>query len=172
MTQALDSLSLGRFVDFKGSFGKFEYLGRGECVIGGEKRLVKRLVMICAGSGITPIFQVLRAVMDDEGNGTRCLVLDGNRGEGDILCREEIDALVRGREGRCRLVFALTRPKSEGWMGARGRIEKELLEREVGRWSGSERGDLVLICGPAGLEKSVHSALNEMGWRDDDLLFF
>ena len=32
--------------------------------------------------------------------------------------------------------------------------------------------ELVLICGPGALEKSVHAILNEMGWKDEDLLFF
>jgi nitrate reductase (NAD(P)H) len=31
---------------------------------------------------------------------------------------------------------------------------------------------LVLICGPEALEKSTHKALNEMGWTDEDLMFF
>jgi nitrate reductase (NAD(P)H) len=31
---------------------------------------------------------------------------------------------------------------------------------------------MVLICGPEALEKSVHKALHEQGWSDEDLLFF
>jgi len=171
MTKALDAIPVGHFVDFKGPIGKFEYLSRGHCTIGGKPRFIKRFIMICAGSGITPIFQVLRAVLKDPEDETRCLVLDGNRLEEDILCKEEIDALVKGKEGRCRLLYSLTKP-SEGWTGLRGRVSKELLEEEVGICREHSGEELVLICGPETLEKSVHGFLNDMGWKDEDLLFF
>ena len=170
MTKALDAIPEGHFVDFKGPIGKFEYLSNGHCTIGGKSRHVKRFVMICGGSGITPIFQVLRAVLKDEGDETKCLLLDGNRLEEDILCREEIDGLVEGKEERCRVLHTLSQPQ-EGWAGGKGRVGKEVLEREVGKCrKGGE--ELVLICGPEALEKSVHGFLGELGWRDEDLLFF
>jgi nitrate reductase (NAD(P)H) len=171
MTKALDAIPIGHFVDFKGPIGKFEYLSRGNCTIGGKPRFVKRFIMICAGSGITPIFQVLRAVLGDPEDGTRCLVLDGNRLEADILCKDYIDRLVKGKEDRCKLLYSLTQPK-EGWTGLKGRMGKELLEKEVGTYTVEKRDELVLICGPEQLEKSVHGILNNMGWRDEDLLFF
>lgn len=173
MTKALDSIPIGHFVDFKGPIGKFEYLGGGFCTVSGKSRFVKRFIMVCAGSGITPIFQVLRAVLRDPKDDTRCLVLDGNRLEEDILCREDIDELVAGNEARCRLLYVLTKPDGN-WRGLKGRVGKELLEKEVGKCGNSYRKgeELVLICGPEALEKSMHNILNGLGWSDDDLLFF
>ncbi|PQE11450.1 nitrate reductase protein [Rutstroemia sp. NJR-2017a WRK4] len=175
MTSALDALPLGHAVDFKGPIGKFTYKGNGECEIGGKGRKVKRWVMICGGSGVTPIWAVLRAVMgEEEGQGGKCVLLDGNRREEDILLKEEIDALVRGREERCRVVYALSRP-TEKWEGVRGRLDGEVLEREVGRFEVGEYREgeqLVLVCGPETLEKSVRGILGGLGWRDEDLLFF
>ncbi len=171
MTKALDAIPVGHFVDFKGPIGKFEYLKKGHCTISGKPRFVRRFIMICAGSGITPIFQVLRAVLSDPQDETNCLVLDGNRLESDILCREEMGGLVRGHEKRCKLLYTLTRP-DESWKGLVGRVGKELIEKEVGTSMSTDGSELVLICGPGALEKSVHGFLNGMGWRDEDLLFF
>jgi nitrate reductase (NAD(P)H) len=171
MTKALDAIPVGHFVDFKGPIGKFEYLGNGSCKISGKARHIKKFIMICAGSGITPIFQVLRAVITNPSDPTQCLVLDGNRAEEDILCREEIDVLCIGNEERVKLIHTLTQP-AESWMGVRGRVGKELLEKEVGAYEAKNSEELVLICGPETLEKSVHGILNGMGWKDDDLLFF
>lgn len=171
MTKALDAIPIGHFVDFKGPIGKFEYLGKGNCTIGGKPRFVKRFIMICAGSGITPIFQVLRAVLSDRDDETKCVVLDGNRLEEDILCKEEMDGLVKGNEDRCKLLYALTQP-TESWRGLTGRVGRELLEKEVGTCAALNGEELVLICGPGALEKSVHGFLNGMGWKDADLLFF
>ncbi|KAK8128485.1 hypothetical protein PG984_009593 [Apiospora sp. TS-2023a] len=131
MTQALDSIPIGHFVDFKGPTGRFEYIGRGMCSIGAAQRKVKRFIMICGGSGITPIFQVLRAAMKDSGDPTRCLVLDGNRSEEDILLGPELTDLMAGNEHRFRLLHSLSRP-GDGWTGRRGRIDADLLEKEVG----------------------------------------
>ncbi|KAK6852708.1 hypothetical protein PG990_010358 [Apiospora arundinis] len=171
MTQALDSIPIGHFVDFKGPTGRFEYLGRGVCSIGAAQRKVKRFIMICGGSGITPIFQVLRAVMKDAEDPTRCLVLGGNRTEEDILLRAEIDNLMTGNEHRFRLVHTLSRPEAS-WEGARGRIDAELLEKEVGSCTEPSDDDLVLICGPEAMERNVHGILNKMGWKDENLMFF
>merc|ERR1712098_903447 len=89
----------------------------------------------------------------------------------DILCREEMDGLVKGQEERCKLHYALTKP-DESWKGLTGRVGKELLEKEVGKCESKDGEELVLICGPEALEKSVHGFLNELGWKDQDLLFF
>lgn len=182
MTMALESIPVGHAIEFKGPIGKFEYISRGRCVIGGKERKVKRFIMVCGGSGVTPIFAVLRAILseeeeEDKEEGPKCLVLNGNRREEDILCRGELDGLVCGREQRCRLIYALSQPTEE-WIGLRGRLGRDVLEKEVGRFSIGEENEyvegeqLVLICGPEALEKSVHVILSDLGWRDQDLLFF
>lgn len=172
MTQALDALPLGHFVEFKGPVGKFEYRGRGVCSIAGRGRRVRRFVMICGGSGITPIRQVLCAVMADPEDPTQCLVLDGNRGEEDILCKDELDELEAKDPSRCRVIHALTKPPP-GWTGITGRLDRSLYEREASPPAPSEDGDeLVLVCGPGPMEKSAKEIFLNMGWKEDDLIFF
>ena len=170
MTQALDSIPLGHFVDFKGPVGKFEYLGKGDCTIGGKGRKVSRFVMVCGGSGITPIFQVLRAVMKDREDPTHCVVLDGNRVEEDILCKAELDAMAVVNKHKCNLIYTLSRPQAS-WSGRKGRVDKALVEKEVGP-PPADHGSLVLICGPESMEKTAHHIFTELGWADEDLLFF
>jgi nitrate reductase (NAD(P)H) len=169
MTKALDSIPIGHFVEFKGPIGKFEYLGRGECAINNVRRHVKRFFMICGGSGITPIYQVLRAVMQDKEDQTTCVILDGNRLVEDILCKEDLDVFARDNVDRCKLLYTLTQGPDD-WQGLRGRISAPLLKEHCVR--SEEHDSLVLVCGPEALEKSAHKALNEQGWPDEDLLFF
>lgn len=167
MTVALDALPLGHAVDFKGPVGKFEYRGAGLCAINGTPRRVNAFKMICGGSGITPIYQVASAVLRDEGDKTHCTVLYGNRGEEDVLCREQLEAFERENGERCRVVHTLSQAGGR-WSGMRGRIGEELLTR----YCGVEEGSVVLVCGPEALEKSVASILRGMGWRDEDVIFF
>jgi nitrate reductase (NAD(P)H) len=174
MTQALDSLPLGHPVEFKGPVGKFEYLGHGRCRTNGRERTVRKFVMVCGGSGVTPIFAVLQAVVDEmkEGRegGPECVVLDGNQGVEDILLRGELEGLVGRGGGRCRVVHTLSRAPPM-WEGGRGRMDRGLFEREVGAPSG-EGDAMVLVCGPEGMERATREAFLGMGWAEEDLLFF
>ncbi|KAL9115242.1 MAG: hypothetical protein Q9227_001036 [Pyrenula ochraceoflavens] len=167
MSQAMDALPLGHFVDFKGPIGKFTYHGRGKCSINELTKTIKCFVMICGGSGITPIYQVFRAVMRDRLDNTRCVVLNGNRLYEDILCKEDLDALAKGNEHRCKLLYTLTQAPDD-WQGLRGRIGGKLVQENCEPDSES----LVLVCGPEAMEKSMHQVLLEQGWQDNQLVFF
>lgn len=167
MSKAMNALPIGHGVDFKGPIGKFTYLGKGLCAINGNEKRVKRFAMICGGSGITPIFQVFRAVMRDKSDSTMCTVLNGNRLVEDILCREDLEALVQGNEDRGEIIHTLTKAP-EGWEGLRGRINGELVRKHCL----CDEETMVLVCGPEALEKSVHVVLREQGWRDEQILFF
>ncbi|KAK2603990.1 hypothetical protein QQS21_003826 [Conoideocrella luteorostrata] len=171
MTQALGSIPVGHFVDFKGPLGKFEYVGGGMCRISGKIRQVKRLILICGGTGVTPIYQVVRSVADGASDKTDCLVLNGNRREEDILCRSEMDALVHEANGRIRLLHSLSQP-SKTWAGRRGRIDKDLLAKEVRSPETNGKTAMVLICGPKALEEATQNILLELGWREEDMFVF
>jgi nitrate reductase (NAD(P)H) len=172
MSQAMDALPIGHYVDFKGPIGKFTYLGRGLCSINKDEKKVKKFLMICGGSGVTPIYQVFRAVMQDKSDTTQCVVLDGNRLLEDILCKAELDIFARDNEQKCKLLYTLTKAPDD-WQGLRGRIAAPLLKEHADRRSFAGEGEaMALICGPEPLEKSVHQALLEIGWRDEELLFF
>jgi nitrate reductase (NAD(P)H) len=171
MTQALDSIPIGHFVDFKGPVGKFEYLGNGLCTISGKERRVNRFIMICGGSGITPIFQVYRAVMQNKQDSTKCLVMDGNRVEEDILCKQELDSMASASPEKADIIYTLSKP-SPSWTGLEGRMDQPLFEKHIGKCSNTDGDNLVLICGPESMEASVRSILTDMGWGEQDLLFF
>lgn len=167
MSQAMDRLPIGHGVDFKGPIGKFEYLGRGRYSINRKERRVKRFLMICGGSGVTPIFQVFRAVMRDSEDPTQCVVLDGNRLAEDILCKKDLDALVVQGKGRGKVLYTLTKGDDE-WTGLRGRVDGKLVKANCEL----NAQTIVLICGPESLEKSIHKCLLKDGWSDDQLVFF
>jgi nitrate reductase (NAD(P)H) len=167
MSQAVDALPIGQYIEMKGPIGKFEYLGKGRCTVQGIERTVESFIMICGGSGITPIYQVFRGIMQDPEDKTKCVVLNGNRQFEDILCKPELDALADGNDHRCKLIYTLTKAPDD-WCGARGRVDANL----VGQHCVKSQDTLVLICGPEALEKTMHSVLLEKGWADEQLLFF
>lgn len=167
MTMALEKLPLGTMVEFKGPTGKFEYRGKGMVILKGKEHRVRSFRMISGGSGITPVFQVLRAVMQDKEDPTSCVLLDGNRLEEDILCRTELDTYVTENPDRCTIIHTLTKA-SDSWTGRRGRISKELLKEYA--YPADEC--MVLVCGPPAMEKAAHETLLAMGWDESQLVFF
>lgn len=167
MTMALDALAIGAEIDCKGPTGRFEYLGNGRVTISGKERKVRSFKMICGGTGLTPIFQVLRAVMQDPQDPTTCVVLDGNRLEEDILCRAELDAYVALDSRKCTVVHTLSQA-SDKWVGRRGRISEDLIKEFVA----PEEESMVIICGPEAMEKSARKILLDQGWAESDLHFF
>jgi nitrate reductase (NAD(P)H) len=167
MSRTIDALAVGGTIEMKGPFGKFEYLGHGRCQIGNSQRKVRKFVMICGGSGITPILQVFRAVIKDAQYVTECILFDGNRTEEDILCRQELDALVNGSELKCKIVHTLT-DASTTWSEPRGQIDAKLIRE----YCTIDDDTIVLICGPEEMERDLKIGLIKYGWTEDQLMFF
>lgn len=167
MTMALEKLPLGTTVEFKGPTGKFEYRGSGNVIFKGKEHHVRSFRMITGGSGITPPFQVLRAVMQDKQDPTTCVLLDGNRLEEDILCRTELDTYAAENPDRCTIIHTLSKAP-DSWTGRRGRISAELLKE----YASPVDECMVLVCGPPAMEKAAREALLAMGWDESLMVFF
>jgi nitrate reductase (NAD(P)H) len=88
MSQHLETLAVGDAIEVKGPLGHFVYLGRGAYANGKVKATAKRISLIAGGTGITPCYQVIKAVLKDGGDGTQLALLYANQSEDDILIRE------------------------------------------------------------------------------------
>ncbi|GAA5907038.1 hypothetical protein JCM5296_006574 [Sporobolomyces johnsonii] len=163
MTLGFEELQVGDNVEFKGPLGSFEWLGKGTARWRGVERKAKHIGMICGGSGITPIIQVLRGVIyDKEDSTTKLYVLNANKTEADILLRAELEALsnLAGPE-RFRQHLVLSKGP-EDWPFSKGRINKQMLAEHLPPPS---EDSLVLICGPDPMiNEIVKPGLTELGW--------
>lgn len=91
MTHYLDSMELGSSIYVKGPLGHIEYTGKGNFLVHSKQKFAKKLAMIAGRSGITPIYQVMKAIFKDKDDETEMYVLYANRTEYDILLRAELD---------------------------------------------------------------------------------
>ncbi|KAF8671873.1 Nitrate reductase [NADH] [Rhizoctonia solani] len=140
-------------IELKGPLGSFVWNGNGTALWKGIERRVRNIGLICAGSGITPILQVLRSVLEDStDHETTLWLLDSNRTEQDILCRDELLTFAE-RKGRMKAHFTLSKSPSEGWTFSTGRINDEMMKAHLP--SPDTPDTLILICGPDNLIKQT-----------------
>ena len=72
--------------DVQGPFGKIEYFGRGNWK-GSGKKYGKRsqIGLICGGSGVTPMIQLIQAILQDPKDSTALSLLYANKTVDDII---------------------------------------------------------------------------------------
>jgi cytochrome-b5 reductase len=59
-----------------------------------EANMCKYIGMIAGGTGITPMLQIVNAVLKNPNDVTRVSLIFANVAESDILCRKELDKLA------------------------------------------------------------------------------
>ncbi len=84
MSQYLESLSVGDTVDVRGPSGKVTYLGRGYLKVKypGKPEQIRhctQLGLIAGGTGITPMLQIVMAVLKDKEDTTKLFLLFANQ---------------------------------------------------------------------------------------------
>ena len=126
-----------------------------------HKNLVKELGMIAGGTGITPMFQIIRRICEDPRDDTKTTLIYANKTEGDILLRKELDAFA-SKYDQFKVHYVLSSP-SDGWEGEKGRVNKEMIEKFLPAPAGMN--SKVLVCGPDPMMESMVSMLQERGYN-------
>ena len=84
------------------------------------------LCLIAGGTGITPMYQIMRTALRDPLDRTRLRLLYANRSVDDILLRDEIDALAAAHPARLRVQYVVQedprRPETGGRAAPFGRF--------------------------------------------------
>ncbi|KDO80791.1 hypothetical protein CISIN_1g0027241mg, partial [Citrus sinensis] len=170
MSQYLDSLSVGSILDVKGPLGHIQYTGRGNFLVHGKPKFAKKLAMLAGGTGITPIYQIMQAILKDPEDETEMYVVYANRTEDDILLREELDDWAK-KHDRVKVWYVVEKSIKEGWQYSTGFITEAILREHVPEGSGDT---LALACGPPPMiQFAVQPNLEKMNYdTKDSLLVF
>ena len=172
MSQHLESLPIGSEVDVRGPNGRIEYLERGHFKLGHIKRTFKQVAMIAGGTGITPMYQLIKHVlMTRKGSDLLDLtLLFGNQTPDDILLRDELETLHESHPDQFKLYLTVDRvSKSDDWSGFQGFVSKEMIQRTIPKPS---RNVLILLCGPPMMTKSIQAILADLGYSKDNVHAF
>ena len=105
--------------------------------------------LVAGGTGIAPLLQIARLVLDEPTDRTRVKLLAINRHEEDILMRAELDQLAQAHPERFAVSYALTAPPSSGWHGYTGRGDAEMIRATLPPPT-HDGQTMVLVCGKDG----------------------
>lgn len=123
--------------------------------------LPAKILLISAGSGITPMMSMSRWVQDTLAN-SDIVFLHSARFPEDIVFHSELQSMS-AQMPNFHLAVTVTRPTGRPWMGLTGRVSEsmlrmvapDLLERSV------------YVCGPDGFMQNVKSTLEDMQFPMD-----
>lgn len=83
MSSIISKLNVGDEIEIRGPYGSFKY----------QTNSFKRLVLLAAGTGIAPMFQLIQHILKNEEELTRLHLLYSSKSFKDILLREELHEL-------------------------------------------------------------------------------
>lgn len=172
MSTHLHAMVPGQHLDIRGPLPKYIWTANKHEHIG----------LIAGGTGITPMYQLLRAIFSNPDDKTKVTLVFGNVTEGDILLKKQLAELENTYPQRFRTFYVLDNPPKD-WAGGKGFITKDLLKTVLPE---PKAGDIkVFVCGPPGLMKSISGpkvspkdqgelsgVLKELGYSQDQVYKF
>ncbi|KAL3223561.1 hypothetical protein MRX96_049725 [Rhipicephalus microplus] len=172
-----DQLSLeddgGDPLTTKGPKGRFLYEGRGQFSTDQGRRLplVTRLGLVAAGSGVTPMLQLLRHLLADNADQTTVMMIDVNSSEQDIIAHQELEEYAQHLD-TFSIRHVLSRPPTSEDMVdyVPGPLNLEVMTEHL---PPPNSGTMVLCCGPPRFIAGIYEpALRKIGHKPNHVLCF
>jgi ring-1,2-phenylacetyl-CoA epoxidase subunit PaaE len=121
----------------------------------------KHYVAFAAGSGITPVFSIIKTTLIAEPHSQVTLVY-GNRSSSSVIFKEELADLKDVYPERLNLVFIMSREQQDIDL-FNGRIDRAKCDALLEKWIDPAGIDHAFICGPFGMMEDVLASLQAHG---------
>ncbi|ANY15641.1 1,2-phenylacetyl-CoA epoxidase subunit PaaE [Bordetella pseudohinzii] len=129
----------------------------------------RHYVAFAVGSGITPVFSLVKTALSTE-PGSRFTLFFGNRASSSVLFREEIEDLKNRYMERFSLVYIMSR-ESQDIELFNGRLDGDKVEQLMNTWMAGDDVDYAFVCGPQTMIESVVQRLGERGMDKSRIKF-
>ncbi|XP_073267757.1 NADH--cytochrome b5 reductase 1-like isoform X2 [Populus alba] len=121
---------------------------------------VRAFGMIAGGSGITPLFQLTRAILENPEDKTIVHLIYANSTFEDILLKGDLDEFASKFPDRFKIYYVLSQPP-EAWTGGSGHVSKEMIQNHCPPPAPDIQ---ILRCGPPGMNEAMAAHLNALGY--------
>ncbi|KAL2643155.1 hypothetical protein R1flu_010742 [Riccia fluitans] len=161
MSQYLGSLTVGESIMVKGPLGHIQYKGKGQFEVHGHVKHARKLAMIAGGTGITPVYQVIRAILEDPNDHTDVSLIYCNRSESDIMLKEQLDEWQE-KHSNFRVWYTITSGNvRESWKYSTCRMNEQMMREHLPPGSPDT---YAFLCGPPAMESSSLETLEHLGF--------
>ncbi len=127
------------------------------------------VTFIAGGSGITPIYQLTRAILGNPQDRTRVCLVYANNSPEDVLLKGEFEALKAKFPDRFDTTYVVSKEAGEGeGVFVKGYVTKELLAEKMPDPKG-EGAVKVLVSGPPPMTAAVAGAKGGFGWTQGSM---
>lgn len=170
VTQYLETVEVGQSVQIGAApKGMFDYKGNGKFLRGSKSYEATKFAMVAGGTGLTPMYQVVQAILRDPTDKTVCTLLYANQTEDDILLRSELEKMARESNGRFKVYYTVDRPEPK-WNGFSGFVTEDML-KEIMPVAGSST--FALMCGPPPMVKfALKPNFEKLQYPDTNIFAF
>jgi ring-1,2-phenylacetyl-CoA epoxidase subunit PaaE len=127
----------------------------------------RTLFFIAAGSGISPVFSLIKKILFEEPL-TRIILIYQNQNEEATIFRKELSALLEAGRDRFTWIDLLSNPSTQGVQPKR--LNNSLLEQLVKSYAAPGKESLFYLCGPRSFMLVVQFVLKFMGYRQEQIL--
>ncbi|KAI4377349.1 hypothetical protein MLD38_014991 [Melastoma candidum] len=153
MSQQFAKLKPGDVLEVKGPIEKLKY----------TPNMKKHIGMIAGGSGITPMLQIIDAILKNPEDNTQVSLIYGNVSPDDILLKQRLD-MLEATHPNLKIFYTVDKP-SKTWKGGSGYISKDMVLKGL---PGPGDDTLILVCGPPGLMDHI-SGSKAKDWTQGEL---
>lgn len=153
MSHHFREMKVGDYMSVKGPKGRFKY----------QVGQVRAFGMIAGGSGITPMFQVARAILENPNDKTKVHLIYANVTPEDILLKEELDSMAEEYPDRFKIFYVLNQPP-EIWNGGVGFVSQDMVKTHC---PAPAEDIQILRCGPPPMNKAMAAHLEELGYTKE-----
>jgi len=153
ISKYIAGLKLGETMKVKGPKGAMVY----------TPNMVRRFGMIAGGTGITPMLQIIRAVIRGRATGDKTIIdlIFANVNKEDILLQEDLDTLAK-EDAHFNIYYVLNNPP-ENWKGGVGFVTAEMIKEHL---PAPAKDIKILLCGPPPMLVAMKKALVGLGYDE------
>ncbi len=134
-----------------------------------EPKNQRHYVAFAVGSGITPIFSLVKTALMIEPK-SRVTLFFGNRSSSSVLFREELQDLKNLFMQRFSVFFVMSRERQDIDL-FNGRLDGKKVEQLLSQWLDPRDIDRVLVCGPQTMNNDVLTVLQNQGLDKEQIKF-
>ncbi len=154
-----------------GPFGNITYSSPGKFTTTNTNTFTKinKIGMICGGTGISPMFQLLQKILSNRNDHTAISLIYCTKLIEEMSFTE--DLINFDMKGKLSFYPVVENPETNNWLYGKGKVCEEVINDYMP--SVNDKKSVIFVCGPDGMINGhLLPILSKMGYEDERILYY